>query len=555
MITFMTAMHAMNVTQTGKKTMMIKRSALLFLVCIINLQPATGQVLKSKKGHVKYISQDSYYVDLGSGDDLGIGDTLNVTRNGRSVGRLAVQHIAESSAACILLNSSRSIQANDVVQVWVRNKQVKQQVSTSKMEPSSKFKKSAVAGNKRRRKRKKKTNNVSGNIGLQGIMFQDKTGRGSNYNQFGLRSRFKIKQVMGTPFEFRFRSRSRTHDRETTFNPLISGNDWTHSVYELSFLYAVDSSPYELGFGRVLSNKIRGLGYIDGGLFSYKMADNWSIGLAGGSEPRLSTSSFKANKHKFGLFANYEIEHKLSSTIAFSGSYNNSDISREFIYLQNNYLLGRKFSIYQTVEVDLNRGWKGATGNSVQLTNLFVNARYSPIKPLSLNVSYDRRKLVRVFESRSIPDSLFDETARQGLRAGFSLNLPYRTRLFGNFGLRFRSGDLSSTTSVTGGFSARQVFNTNISVSSRVAYFSTMFSEGIRPTLQLRIPILRKFSTNFGAGGYVYKIGQQTTTNYYLDGSAYFRLHRLLYFNAGTRLFIDKELESNRLFLEMGATF
>lgn len=552
----MTAMLAMNVTLMGRNKMMT-RALLLFLVLVLNLQPVYGQVLKTINGHVKYISQEAYYVDIGSGDGLSIGDILTVIRNGRSVGQLEVQHIAESSAACALLNSAGSIiHIKDVVRMRVKNsEQIKPEVSTPKMKPSSKFEKSRVTKKTPRRKKKRKTNNISGSIGLQSVIFQDKTGRGSDYNQFGVRSRLKIKQLAGTPFELRFRSRSRTHDRETTFNPLISGNNWTHSVYELSLIYASDLSPYTLGFGRIRSNKIRGLGYIDGGLFSYKMTSNWSLGLAGGSEPQLSTSSFKAKNQKFGLFVNYEIERKLSSTIAFSGSYNNSNISREFFYLQNNYMVGGKLSIYQTVEVDLNRGWKSDTGNSFQLSNFFINARYSPIKPLSLNVSYDRRKMVRVFETRSIPDSLFDESARQGLRTGFSLNLPYRTRLFGNFGVRFRSGELSSTTSFSGGFSARQIFNTNVSVNSRISYFSTMFSQGIRPTLQLRIPVSRKFSTTLGAGSTIYKIGQQTTTNYYLDGSAYFRLHRFLYFNAGSRLFIDKKLESNRLFLELGSTF
>ncbi len=45
----MKAMHAMIVTQMGKKTTMIKRSTLLFLIFIFNTQPVDGQVFKDQQ--------------------------------------------------------------------------------------------------------------------------------------------------------------------------------------------------------------------------------------------------------------------------------------------------------------------------------------------------------------------------------------------------------------------------------------------------------------------------------------------------------------------------
>ena len=195
---------------------------------------------------------------------------------------------------------------------------------------------------------------------------------------------------------------------------------------------------------------------------------------------------------------------KISSTVAFSGRYHDGETSREFIYMQNNFWRGSLFSIYQTVEVDINRGWKTQTGaTSLQLSNVYVSARYSPANFISVTASYDARRNIRVFETRSIPDSLFDVNTRRGLHSGFVLRLPKRIRLFGNFGVRFRQGEVNNTLSASSGLSVRNLFNTWLTFNARFSYFSTMFTKGYRPSVSLRIPVLRDLSFNFSGVSYL----------------------------------------------------
>lgn len=544
---------------------MIKNDFLIFssLLCSVFVSPLFGQAVK-RVGEVKYISHESYYINLGSKLGLSIGDTVTVKRNNRFIANLLVENIADHSASCKLLNQRSPIEQGDRVETFVRvvTHQPKRKNGSDpeslKTERKSRFKQ----GQNRslRKGKKREINRLRGRFSIQSLWFDDKSSSNRDYQQLGLRSKLTVEKFLGLPFELRFRWRSRAHHRERVLSSDISDNELTHNVYELGLVYQNGKSPFEFGFGRILSHQIRGLGYIDGGLFSFKMNGHWRVGVAGGTQPGLRNSAFQSNEQKFGLFVNFEKgnyqSRRISSTVAFSGSYHGGKNSREFVYLQNNFWMGSKFSIYQTVEVDFNRGWKQDYGDKkVQLSNLFMSARYSPTDFISLSLSYDSRKTVRVFETRSIPDSLFDETTRQGLRSGITLRLPHRMRLSGNFGIRFRAGGLRNTTSASGALTVRQIFNTWATFNARLSYFSTMFTKGYRPHISMRFPIKRGLAINVGGGSYIYQTSSRTSYDNWLETNGYYRINRWLFANFGYRMFIDDRLKSGRLFVECGVVF
>ncbi|MFQ5754163.1 MAG: hypothetical protein ACE5HI_19425 [bacterium] len=381
-----------------------------------------------------------------------------------------------------------------------------------------------------------------------------------DYNQLAFRSKLEVKKLLGIPLSLRFRWRSKTFNRQKTLSDDIASDEWNTQIYELGLIYENRNSPFEFSLGRILSHRIRGIGYIDGALFSFKMHGPWRFGLAGGTQPSLRGSSFQISEQKFGVFLNFEQgdyrTQKISTTLAFTGRYYSGTVSREFIYVQNNLWKGSKFSIYQTVELDLNRGWKNDMGhNFLQLSNFFFNSRYSPVDFIALTLSYDARKNIRVFETRSIPDSLFDETTRQGLHTGITLRLPYRIRLSGNLGIRLRKGNLNNTLSASGALRVRNIFNTWATFNARFSYFSTMFTKGYRPNINLRIPILREFSLNLGGGSYIYQTITHTTRSNWLETDGYYRINRWLFANFGYRYFFDERLNSGRLFVETGVVF
>ncbi|MFQ5823038.1 MAG: hypothetical protein ACE5JB_03185 [bacterium] len=533
----------------------------IFGVCGTSL---FGQTLTKRVGEVKYISKQSYYINLGSGQGLSVGDTVFVIRNNRVIGKLLVENIAKQSSACKLLVQKQTIKQGDSVTIFVRilnDETIDEKSNVQKNRKPERISKSAQNDRRSsRRSKKRNVNRIKGRFGLQSIWFDDMGNSNFDYHQLALRTKLKVEQFFGLPMQLRFRWRSRAHTRERVLSHDISDSEWTHYVYELGLVYDHNDSPYEFGFGRILSRQIRGLGYIDGGLFSIKMNNLFRFGLAGGTQPSLRDSHFQTEEQKFGIFLNFERgeyqTQRISSTIAFSGRYHGGEVSREFIYMQNNFWKGMKFSIYQTVELDFNRGWKQENGKSkLQLSNFYISTRYRPFDFLSLTFSYDARKNIRVYETRSIPDSLFDETTRQGLHTGIILRLTNRIRLSGNFGIRFRKGNLKNTLSASGALRVRNIFQTWATFNARFSYFSTMFTKGYRPTVNIRIPVLRNLSFNLGGGSYIYQTGSLMTNSNWLETDGYYRINRWLFMNFGYRLFLDNRLKSGRLFLETGVVF
>jgi len=514
-------------------------------------------------GEVKYVSHQSYYINLGSQNGLSVGDTIRVIRNKRLIGRLVVENVARLSASCKSLNQRNPIKQGDLVEADVRIQSAQQDLAQGRLKkkrPSLRTRASRRARPVTRRKSKPDINRIRGRFSTQSLFLNDKTSANLDSRQMGLRGKITVERFLGLPMELRFRGRTRAQHRQRALGNGIDQNEFRNNLYEMGLVYRSSNSPLEFGFGRILSQNIRGIGTIDGGLFSYKINPHVRMGIAGGTQPSLRNSAFQTSEKKFGLFATFETgdyrRQRFATTAAFSGRYHGSTSSREFFYLQNNYSVGSKFSIYQSVETDLNRGWKNSSGkSSLQFSNFFMSTRFSPLAFFSLNLSYDARKAVRVFETRSIPDSLFDATTRQGMHSGFTLRLPARIRLSGNFGLRFRGGGMNNTFSASSSLVVPRIFRTWSTLTARFSYFSSMFARGYRPNVNLRLPIMPGLVLDLGGGSYINQVGSQTTRSNWLEANGYYRINRWLFANFGYRLFFDDRLRSGRLFLETGVVF
>ena len=91
------------------------------MICFVFVSPLLGQQLVKRVGEVKYISQQSYYINLGTKQGLKAGDILNVRRNGRLIGRLIVENVARNSSSCKLLNQTSIIKKGDRAEIFVPN--------------------------------------------------------------------------------------------------------------------------------------------------------------------------------------------------------------------------------------------------------------------------------------------------------------------------------------------------------------------------------------------------------------------------------------------------
>ena len=99
------------------------------------------------------------------------------------------------------------------------------------------------------------------------------------------------------------------------------------------------------------------------------MGTRYRLGVAGGTEPDPDNSSFDADNSRAAVFLSFEggspENQRIASTVAFSGSYHSGTVSREFVYLQNAYSYTRRFTAYQSLEIDINRDWRRGSGGKL----------------------------------------------------------------------------------------------------------------------------------------------------------------------------------------------
>lgn len=511
-----------------------------------------GQERQVRDFKVKYVSVEAIYIDAGRKVGLAVGDTVEVFRGNRLVARLEVSHVSSQSAACRVIEEKATVVSGDIVRLFGNRTFSAGQQQGVKQSPQL-ASTGRVTGRLRRM-----TNHIRGSVSLQNNWQQDMTGRSMSSIQPSLAGRLTVENLFGTGLVFKMRHRSRLYYRSTGNS--LAQDDWVHNLFECALTYGVPTSGVELGLGRLLSPYVRGMGYIDGVHIAARVHSNFRVGVAAGTQPREKNMSVTGSRQKYGAFMNFETGSnrgmQLSSTMAFSGSYENGMIDREFFYLQNYYKLADRLSIYQSVEIDINRKWRREMeGHDYTFSNLYVNANLEILSNVSANFSYDARKNVRTYRYYSVSDSLFDDTLRRGFSAGLHIRLSRNMNIRGTGSIRYREGEGRNNYFGSFSYQIRRFPRRGNSLSARMAYVKTQFTRGYRPTLAFRMPVKRRVVLNLTGGGYIYETGGMTTSNYFGEARAYCYFARKFHLSAAYRQYIDSRLRSALLSTELGMVF
>lgn len=503
---------------------------------------------------VKYISVDNIYLDSGATDGLTIGDTIQVMRSSQKIALLKVVYVAAHSASCQILSKKQDIVIGDIARAQIK-KNEESQVSLDTGRRQRKFETNGL-------KKKKSKTRVSGYLSLQWYQYTDLANDNRyDFSQPTLRFKLNAKKLWDDEYYFRVKLRSRYNDRTRRYNSNVPQSEWRNRLYEVSFSYENKASALNYKAGRIISNKFSGLGYIDGLLLQHNITEKFGWGIFGGTQPEWQYSEFQTSFQKYGAFVSYEkgdySTSRFETTLAAAGAYHGSTVSREFLYLQNSFNQGRKWNIYQSLELDVNRDWrKRKTGESLSMTGLYLSSRYYLTDDLSWSLSYDNRKNYYTYESRTLADSLFDDAFRQGARTSLSLRIARQYRLSASFGIRKReSGDASY--SYRSALNAVNVFNSTVTASMRFLGFSNLYTEGINPSVSLSKYFNGGHSLRLNYGNYMYslKTNNSNRENQFagLDGQLELPLH--MYVSSSLQYDWGDDSKGYRLFAELGYRF
>ncbi len=492
---------------------------------------------------INYISADAVYLNSGRHAGLEIGSRVKVVREGRTIAILEVIHVSSNSASCRIVEQTEAPRVGDAA------------IFTAVAVPPAPAATLQAGGATRLTGVPRTENVVSGYVEFQNVLQRDLTGSDLSSLQPAIAARILVKNVGGSGGNLRFRDRIRYYHRDQPAGASIESGEWYHRLTELSFVVDTPGATLNWGVGRLIAPHMIGVGIVDGGYVSYAFAKYLRAGVSGGLTPDLIDLTVSSDNAQAGGFVAFDYEAarrwRFISSASLMGRYQSGTVSREFVYWQNSFNYYRYFAVFQSVEVDFNRDWRrDAAGEAATFTNFYLMASGEVTEYASLDLAFDSRKNVRVYETKETPDSLFDDVTHNGYRGGVTFHLPRSVTLRGYGGLRYIDGRRTNRYFAGWARAARLPWRGH-SVWIRYAYADARTVTGHRPAVEYRFPAGRRTRIDVGAGGYIYEQGTRVTSSYHADLGANYTRGR--YFASGSyRQYFGGNLESILFFLNVG---
>lgn len=496
---------------------------ILLLLAIHVLAASTSAA--PRRFTVLYVSADYAYLDGGVADSLALGDTLRVpaspdARNPADVSTavMVVEHVADHSAACRIIVGRGPIVAGNLV-LSSRREPREGAPAPSPVVAHGESVEPAVRGGAEGAERAEPPRppwaELSGYAAFQWYRFEDDGPSRVRRDQPTLRFSVKARRIRGKELSFYAKGRAR-HDIRRSDRTTVSVDEWSNRLYAFALSYGAPDARLNWQIGRLLSSALAPTGPVDGALVEGRVVSVMRAGGFGGTIPDDRTRVGSSSYLKYGLFIRATKGQfgapRWSAVAAATAEYHRSTVSRQYVYQQADWQSGRRWSIYEGIEIDLNNGWRreGSLG-AVSLTNARMSVACRPTDRTSVTMSYDNRRNYRTWETRSVADSLFDTAFRNGLRTNAHVNLGRDWSISANAGGQRRQGESATTWSWGGGASCGNFVIRRLYLSAQLSGFSGPWASGLNPSLNLRQSFLGGHQVGIAAGAYIYESGTPST--------------------------------------------
>jgi hypothetical protein len=525
---------------------------LMFCLLFALLFDAALAATTGVEATITYVSVAGVYLDAGRAQGLAVGDTGVVRHGTEQIARIEILFVADHSASARTIEATGEIQTGDKALVEFTARPSADTVAVAPLPPSIRESTSAPA------KVKPTGSRVVGRIAVQYLAQASRTPLNYDYTQPSLVLRLTAENLFNSHYALNVRLRSRRTYQSHQFTSGRS-HDWYNRVYEVALSYDDPAASVSFAAGRLLSNRLAGIGYLDGARFDYRAAPHVTVGAFGGTQPNPATSDVSSAVTETGAYAVYERGNyntqRLAATLALAGEYHHGNISREFFYQQLDWSRGSTLSLYQSANFGIHRGWQQRVSHSaLDLSDLLVNARYAPARLIALNAGYDERTPFRTWETRTLADSLFDASSQQGYRAGLDLHLPWAMRADVRGTLRTSEHDSQRARTVSLGVGTSNLLGHHIALDGRVNRYRNRFTTGNQGMLSLSRYLTAWWNAGAQIGRDTYDLRQQSQrfTSRWLRLTSDWTVTRHIYSSAYAEFYRGEPFAGTRAFMELG---
>jgi len=374
---------------------------------------------------------------------INVGDTLQVSD--KNIGCLLVKNKSSSSVVCSIINNC---EINKGDEVFVRNFNIKKEISKDKLESKKITIIKDIAVKKEDKKKEfQYKERIKGRISASGYS----TLSNIREDRHRVMSRFSIyaDHIANSKFSFEsYLSYRQNINTEKTTNPVK--NEFFR-VYGLSARF--DAHP-TLSFvvGRKINPKISSLGAIDGLQVEKHIGKNY-IGAIAGFRPDIFDYNFNSDLFEYGGYIGRRSDQEnffSETTLGFLEQRNAGEIDRRYTYFQHSSTIFKKLYLFSTLELDIYNRVNGLTSNDIRLTNLFASARYRFNRYFNATLSFDSRKRILYYETfqTEIERLLDDDIARQGIRIRINGRPTDNVNAGFSYSKRFQSDDQNKSDNI-----------------------------------------------------------------------------------------------------------
>jgi hypothetical protein len=390
---------------------------LTILVLAASVAVPRGAPAATRTCAIRYLSSEHVYLDAGASEGVVPGMKAQVLRGGQAVAVLEVVYVADHSSSWKVISSQVTVAVGDdvVIEGIVEAGPGGQQPPADKPAPRTRETLAAVSAPTASRVE------VSGNVGLQWdhTDTSEEPKLGTDYLAMPFRVRA---EGLGKGWEFRTKGTLRWFSR-SGYSSTTPAQEWLNRIREVALVQDDPQAAWNVSLGRITTRFAASAGPFDGLFFDRRLGSGVRLGAFGGFAPQWGSYAFSTDDRlggvTFHLSRRTEGGRMVDMVLAGIGRYRLGEISREYLALTTTWRDGSRLMLLQAAEIDLNRGWRrDAQGQSVSLSSLALTANWQAGRGVNVNLGYDDRELVRTLESRSLPDSLFEDSGRRGWRAG-----------------------------------------------------------------------------------------------------------------------------------------
>ena len=476
------------------------KSLVIILLLVSNtILFGQAQNIKVVEGSISYISSQNIYVKFNSTEGIESGDTLFIKENSKFIPAVKVDH--KSSTSCsgtsitnkkLELNTklyafitiddgeaeSDSIQETTITPVVVTTTTAATDiVTTTSLEPIP---------------------TLSGKISIQS--YSNFTNNQSSYDYQRWRYTFQLNANRIAGSGFSYSQYISFAYRADDWNTVSSDPLQALRVYDLAVKYNFNERTL-LWFGRHLNNKISNISSIDGLQFETGV-NEWSFGAAVGSRPDFNNMEFNSELFEYGAYVNRAdllAYGDMQNTLGYFEQTNDFKTDRRFLYYQHSNSAIQNTRIFLSTEVDLFKKEMGENKTDSSLTSLFTSVNIRPSDLFSIMLSYDARKNVIYYETfKTTLDSIIENETRQGFRTRLTLK-PLKNLYFGgDYGYRYRRGDLKPSNNYGGYVTYSQIPGIETSATVSFNRLSSSYTEGDIWSATLSRPIVFGFDMMLG---------------------------------------------------------